>query len=156
MLKILLKIFKILYLVLGKTMNLHGISRKIFYDKWYMQALKLEELLKAKQWIYIGSGKDRRVWKRNNMVLKVAYTTSGVIANKQENFIYRNFKNDKINYAPCRLIQENLLMMVAVSPLDDLDPVQFARIPDWAFELDDGPQVGIAKDGRILAYDYAL
>ena len=126
--------------------------RTIFYDKWYIQALQFEEKIKSKGWIFVDHGKDRRVWKKKNVVLKIAYTESGVAANLQEDLIYHNHKND--HYAPCRLIQDNVLMMVAVLPLDDLDPVQGSRIPDWAYELNDGPQVGMTKSGKVLAYDY--
>jgi hypothetical protein len=150
-----LKLKGICFLI-GKQINFHGMMRKIFYDQEYLKALKIEEILRAKGWIYIGSGKDRRVWKKRNVVLKIAYTESGVLANKQEDYVFHNFKNDEIRYAPCRLVSDNILMMTAVSPLDedDLDPVQLSRMPKWAFDLMDGPQVGISKDGRILAYDY--
>jgi hypothetical protein len=126
--------------------------RKIFYDKWYMKAIQLEKILVTQGWKYIGSGKDRRVWQRGNVVLKIPYVSSGVEANRRERELYT--MNRRRNYAPCRLVGE-LLMMRAVKVLDDLDPVQYDRIPYWALHLNDGPQVGIDNNGRVLIYDYA-
>jgi hypothetical protein len=125
----------------------------MFYDKWYMRALQIESIISSKGWVYVSSGKERRVWKRGNVVLKIAYTESGLLANKRERFLYRHNRNR--NYAPCRLVQDNILVMRAVSVLDDLNPVQYKLIPDWAHHLNDGPQVGIDRRGNILIYDYA-
>ena len=119
---------------------------------WYKRALEIEQKLFSNGWIYIGSGKNRRVLKRKNFVLKIAYTDSGIIANKNEHIYYRN---NRINFAACRLICDNILMMRAVSILDDLDFCQYKLIPSWAFNLNDGPQVGIDRNGMIVAYDYA-
>jgi len=122
---------------------------------WYKRALKIEQNLFNNGWTYIGRGKNRRVWKlkNKNFVLKIAYTDSGIIANKNEHTFYRN--SNRINFAACRLICDNILMMRAVSILDDSDFCQYKLIPSWAFNLNDGPQVGIDRNGMIVAYDYA-
>jgi hypothetical protein len=145
------------FLFLARKINLHGIMRKIFYDKWYMRALKLEKTLASKGWIYLGSGKDRRVWKRGNVVLKIGYVESGVISNLSERKLYLQSlgRDQEAKYAPCRLVSDNVLMMRYVKELDDLDPCQAALIPKWAYYLNDGQQVGIDQKGNVLVYDYA-
>jgi hypothetical protein len=124
-----------------------------FTNKWWIQAIKFENRL-SKQWQFIGSGKNRRVWHRNNVVLKIAYTNNGIKDNCKEYQIYLKYHKITTIYAPCRLIQPNLLMMRYISSLDDLDPVQASLIPNWALDLNDGPQVGIYKN-NIVIYDYA-
>jgi hypothetical protein len=47
-------------------------------------------------------------------------------------------------------------MMRAVTPMDEsFDEDLYEMIPDWANQLNDGPQVGMDKNGKILIYDYA-
>lgn len=128
-------------------------DRKSFYDKWYMLALVIEKNISIKGWTYIGSGKNRRVWRRKNVVIKIAYNESGVMANKTENDIYHCYPNSY--YAPCRVVKDNILMMRYVQVIDDLDFCQHHLIPNWALNLNDGPQVGMDLSGNILAYDYA-
>lgn len=118
-----------------------------FYDKWYIQAIKLENELLEKGWKYIGSGSSRRVLKRGNVVLKIPSNEIGVRGNKKEFSLYKENKNNR--YAPCRLIN-HCLMMRAVEDL-----YHRKDLPSWAFELNDGPQVGVDKSGKILVYDYA-
>jgi len=138
---------------IAKKINLHGAMRTIFYDKWYMQALKLENILETQGWVFLSSGKDRRVWRRGNVVLKIAYVESGILSNKRERYLYINGRN---HYAPCRLVKENVLMMRAVTPMDEsFDEDLYEMIPEWANQLNDGPQVGMDKNGKILIYDYA-
>lgn len=146
------------FLLIARKINFHGMMRTIFYDKWYMRALKLEKILEEKGWVYVGAGKDRRVWKKGNVVLKLAFTDSGVIANNNERKIYRESigKKQDIKYAPCRMVCEGVLMMRAVRELDYLnDANDLLLIPKWAFDLVDGQQVGIDRNGTIMVYDYA-
>ena len=122
-----------------------------FHDKWYKRALKIENSLSDKGWKYIGSGKDRRVWKKNNVVLKIAYNDSGIVANRNERQIYVQHMCVH-KYAPCRLICDSILMMRAIKEIDCLDDVD---IPNWVNNLVDGDQIGIDRSGNILVYDYA-
>jgi len=118
-----------------------------------MRALELENILETQGWVFLSSGKDRRVWRRGNVVLKIAYVESGISSNKRERNIYINNRG---NYAPCRLVNESVLMMRAVTPMDEsFDEDLYEMIPDWANQLNDGPQVGMDKNGKILIYDYA-
>jgi len=146
---------KALILYLFRKLNFLGIMRTIFYDKWYVRALKIENHLSSNGWIYLGAGKDRRVWKRGNVVLKIAYVESGILANKCEHQIYRQSLGKETKYAPCRLISENILMMRSVRELNNLSLEDELLIPNWAYELNDGSQVGIDRNGKIMAYDYA-
>ena len=127
--------------------------RKIFYNKWYIEAIKFEEKLESKGWVFLSSGKNRRVWKRGNVVLKIAYVEDGLQANKKERFLYINYRD---YFAPCRLIYDNILMMRALIPMDEsFDEDLYEMIPEWANQLNDGPQIGMDKNGKILIYDYA-
>jgi hypothetical protein len=146
---------KIFILFLLRKLNFVGIMRTIFYDKWYVRALKLENYLTSKGWIYLGSGKDRRVWRRGNVVIKIAYVESGILANKFEHQIYRKSLGKETKYAPCRLISENILMMRAVREFNNFSLEDELLIPTWAYELNDGSQIGIDRNGRIMAFDYA-
>lgn len=129
----------------------------IYYDKWYRVYLSIIDNLILKGWTYCSSGKERAVYRRGNVVIKIALTSSGVIANNNEHILYRESIKNRSNskYAACRLVTKNILMMRYVKPLDDLDPCQSKLIPDWAYNICDGPQVGIDLNGTILAYDYA-
>jgi len=132
--------------------NIIEMDRTIFHDKWYLKAIKIEEILESKGWKFVSSGKNRRVWRKGNVVLKIAHVESGVLANKKERSMYISHRR---NFAPCRLVGE-MLMMRALTPMDEsFDEDLYEMIPDWANDLNDGPQVGIDKNGRILAYDYA-
>jgi hypothetical protein len=130
-------------------------DRSIFYDKWYMICLRFEAGLVNKGWKYIGAGKNRRVWQRKNVVLKIAYVESGIIANQNEYKLYHQFlaNPQEIKLAPCRLVADNVLMMRSVKIIDD--DCYSHLIPRWSLELNDGPQVGFDKSGTVLAYDYA-
>jgi len=145
--------FKGILLTISKKINLHGMFRKIFYDKWYIKTIKFEEHLEPQGWTFLSSGKNRRVWRRGNVVLKIAYVEDGLLANKRERFLYINYRD---YFAPCRLVNDNILMMRALTPMDEsFDEDLYEMIPEWANQLNDGPQVGIDKNGKILAYDYA-
>ena len=127
--------------------------RTVFYDKCYMQSIEFEKLLESKGWEFLSAGKNRRVWRRGNVVLKIAYVESGLLANKKERFLYLNYRG---YFAPCRLIKDNVLMMRALIPMDEsFDEDLYEMIPEWANQLNDGPQVGMDKNGKILVYDYA-
>lgn len=115
----------------------------------YLELFRYEKQLLLRGWKYLGSGCQRRVLQRGNVVIKIPYTKLGLESNKKEYHIYKS--SIERNYAPCRLLSNNCLLMRFVNPLSMEDP----NLPSWAFELNDGPQVGEDKNGRIMAYDYA-
>lgn len=120
------------------------------HNKWYKRSLDIEYNLSKSNWKYVDSGRCRRVWKRNNVVLKIAYNEDGIISNKQEYYLYKH--DNRGIYAPCRLIKENLLMMRAVEVIED--PYYYREdLPGWALDLIDGPQIGLLN-GKYVAYDY--
>ena len=121
----------------------------------HMRALRFENILTSKGWIYLGAGKDRRVWKRGNVVIKIAFAESGITANRYERKIYRQSigKKQEVKYAHCRLVSQYVLMMRAVKELDYIKDE--ALIPKWAYQLNDGPQVGMDRYGVVMVFDYA-
>ena len=122
-----------------------------FNEKEYRSYLQIKNSL-SKDWKYVGYGRHRKVYKRNGVVLKVPYTPGGAKANQDEYLLYRKVKSKR--FAPCRLLKNGCLMMLAVNPIDECDPVQAEHIPKWAWDLEDGPQIGFRKS-KILIYDYA-
>lgn len=119
--------------------------------KEYQILLKIESKL-SDDWKFVGEGRCRKAYKRRGLVLKIPFCNEGVKANKDEYYLYRNFKDR--NYAPCRLVEDNCLIMLAVDPIDDCDPCQQGLIPQWAWNLLDGPQIGF-RNSKLLVYDYA-
>ena len=103
-----------------------------------------------------GSGSTRIVFRVSpEMVLKIPRWPKAVSYNENEAKLARGEGKFPAEYcAPCELVDfmgVDCLLMEAVMPIDWAD--RHLR-PTWANEMDDGAQVGIHKDGRILAYDY--
>lgn len=131
------------------------------YDTWrhyYPDLLAWEYDLISKGWTYVSSGRHRRVIKRGNVVIKIPYQPDGKEANQDEYQLYRKYRNSPdprtgVYYAPCRMLLNGCLMMRAINT--KLNNKAYRKLPLWAFELSDGPQVGFDKNGRVLAYDYS-
>jgi len=124
------------------------INRKI-----YIRSLEIRNSL-SKDWIYVGTGYSRKVYRRNNIVIKLPLTQKGIEDNLRERHLFINNRN--IPYAPCRLINNYLLIMKAVEPLDQMadDNPKKHLISNWDQILWDGPQVGIDQFDRVYIYDY--
>jgi hypothetical protein len=119
-------------------------------DFVYYKFLKWEADMIRNGWSYLGCGRHRRVIRKGNIIIKIPYRFDGIEANKSEHNLYRRYRREnKYNYAPCRLLKNNCLLMWYVYPME------FWEAPSWACELSDGIQVGRYKDGRILVYDYS-
>jgi hypothetical protein len=128
----------------------------------------------------LGEGRMRRTFlsPHKRFVLKFPTSAYGLDGNRSEARLYQKFKNRPdthrygMVYAPCRLIQDSILMMWAVkeafgnsdgdrearSGQSDImftsaDRYNDSRIPRWAVEVD-CQQVGILANGRMVAYDY--
>jgi hypothetical protein len=119
----------------------------------YIKMLQLEFELLKNGWVFVGSGKDRRVVCKNNVVIKLPVNNRGLLANKKEANLYKQTKSKRL--APCRLLKNGLLMMRKVSILNDMYPEDNEQIPMWAYKMNDGAQVGIDSSGNVLAFDYA-
>ena len=102
----------------------------------------------------IGCGGFRLVYGRKKIVVKIPRYRDGIIDNRVEAAAWRKYKSRPtdmgVNLAPCRILSNNCLMMVAVNPLS----YWAENMPKWA-ALIDNSQVGAYK-GRIVAYDFAL
>jgi hypothetical protein len=146
----------------------------------------LDKLLKDKGFTYLGKGRHRMTYLSPNkrFVLKFPRYKEGVEANRSEAKIWKNHLNGKptkglgaysehpagAKYAPCRLLQDCIIMMVAVvesygETVGD-DSARYSgaiggsaegpdhSLPDWCNEID-ACQVGKLASGKLVAYDYA-
>ena len=108
--------------------------------------------LKSIGFEFIDYGSFRNVYKRNNIVIKIPLVYDGIVDNKIEASVWKKYKNSptdrNIYLAPCRLLSNGCLMMMAV------DYVPSNEKPKWAKQID-CQQVGRYKN-RVVAYDYAL
>ena len=127
-----------------------------FWRHQFPDLLKFENNLIDNGWKFVGSGRHRRVLKRKNYVIKIPWQIEGVQANISEFKLYRKFKKESDNgkqYAPCKLINNNCLIMKYVKVIDP--DFSHKEIDQWVFYLKDGAQVGYDSDGNLLAFDYS-
>lgn len=100
---------------------------------------------------HVGGGTFREVYLRKKMVIKVPYSTDGIIDNRVEAAAWRRYRDRptsrELRLAPCRLLPNLCLMMVAV------DVSYNPNEPEWTSRVDN-EQVGVYK-GEVVAYDYA-
>lgn len=101
---------------------------------------------------YLSEGSFRTVYRRKAMVIKIPYTTDGINDNRVEAAAWRRYRGHPtsrdIRLAPCRLLPNLCLMMVAVNT-----NISQVSCPRWVSRVD-SEQVGIYK-GEVVAYDYA-
>ena len=102
----------------------------------------------------LGYGRNRLVLAHGkNYVVKIPLNDEGEFDNLSEARISRKYGKradpDGVQYARCRLLKNGWLLMERVSPAR---PYGLAR-PGWIDFIDCG-QVGRARDGRLVAYDY--
>src|SRR5208282_6466306 len=75
--------------------------------------------LKGRRFVRVGQGCFREVFHRKGVVVKVPFTTDGITDNRIEAAAWRHYRNNPTNrqliLAPCRLLTNGCLMMVAVS-----------------------------------------
>jgi hypothetical protein len=136
----------------------------------------LDKVMKKKGFTYLGKGRHRITYLSANkrFVLKFPKFREGVVANRNEAFKWKGFLSNKMvatngaTYAPCRLLQDCIIMMVAVVEAygetcgDDSARDSGAiggestplGLPDWCFGID-SCQVGKLANGKLVAYDYA-
>jgi hypothetical protein len=111
------------------------------------------EQLEAAGFEHIGFGSFRQTFMRGNIVVKVPRNPDGITDNMMEAMAWRKYKSKPtdqgIYLAPCRLLPNMCLMMVAVD-----DSLDYDEKPAWAACID-CKQVGKYKD-RVVAFDYAL
>jgi hypothetical protein len=105
---------------------------------------------------YLGSGRNRAVWRHGSFVVKIPLNEKGEHDNYHEARISKSDTVSGISYARCRLLGSILVMQYAryQGPASDSDgyiPAQ--NLPAWASYVD-CQQVGYNKAGKIVAYDY--
>lgn len=124
------------------------------FRHYYPQLLSWEYDLISKGWKYIGAGRHRRVIGKGNVVIKIPFQPGGKDANQDEYTLYSKNGNNPdpktgVRYAPCRLLDNGCLMMRRI------EHISYKECPLWAKDMLDGAQVGIDKNGTIMAYDYS-
>jgi hypothetical protein len=137
----------------------------------------LHKIMEKWNFIYLGKGRHRMTFLSPNkrFVLKFPRNRKGLEANRYEAITYKKalLGGDKpYSYAPCRLIQNAIILMVAVTSVyggteaDDLvrdrgylggedayGGDNQGSFPSWIFDID-SCQVGRLSNGKLVAYDY--
>ena len=105
----------------------------------------------------LDSGSFRSTYKRGKVVVKVPRNVDGEIDNRVEDAGWHKYKSqpseEGIFMAPCRLLPNNCLMMVAVDETACIDPDEDLE-HGWVEQVE-GAQVGIYRN-KVVAFDYAL
>lgn len=115
-----------------------------------------QHLIKA-GFVKLDAGSFRVSYKRGKIVVKVPRNGDGVLDNRIEARAWRKYKSKPskrgIQYAPCRLLPNGCLMMVAVETYVDTTSREAPEYPVWGMRVE-GEQVGLYR-GKWIAYDYA-
>ena len=119
--------------------------------EYFAQFLPFEEHLLASGFERVGQGSFRRVYERNRVVIKIPINRDGTMDNCVEALGYKKYRNGPtdlgLRLAPCRILPNGCLMMVAVDRYNGYNH-------PWNNVPTDGEQNGYFK-GRLVAYDYA-
>lgn len=109
---------------------------------------------------YLGSGRNREVYRRGNYVIKVPRNWQGIVDNEHEADVGSYTRKEvpgSIQYARCRLHPGGILVMQYaqfVGPGTDPDGfLPHKNGPSWMGFVDCG-QVGYNRFGKVVAYDY--
>ncbi len=116
--------------------------------------LKFRKDLQKKNWEYYCAGSSRAVFEniKKPWVLKVPWKEAGLFDNILEFSIWKErYKYPNLNPAKCRLLPSGYLIMEKVKLLND----NYNEKINYNYNLRDGFQVGLSKDGKLKAYDYA-
>jgi len=138
----------------------------------------IDDVMDKRKFTYLGSGRHRRTYLSPNKryVLKFPHCRNGLYANQDEAKTWKESLHHPcdIAYAPCRLIEGSILMMVAVveayGGTDGCDNARSSNLiggydiysrclesnlPSWIENID-ACQVGRTRNGKLVAYDYGL
>jgi len=116
----------------------------------------------AKPWVFVGEGRHRRVFRRNNVVIKIPLNEEGIDANRREAYIYTCRDSSGYSYckyAKCRLIKDTDILMMEWAHYpregitDERGYIPYKDMPDWAWRVDLF-QVGYNRKGKAVTYDY--
>lgn len=130
----------------------------------------INAVMAARGFKLLGEGRMRRTYLSPNkrFVLKFPMDASGIGGNQREHLIWHKQKRadpNGITYAPCRLINNTLLMMWTCDEsfgdskgclqAEDRGFLKRCSLeaPKWA-DFIDCRQVGLLRNGKFAAYDY--
>jgi hypothetical protein len=103
----------------------------------------------------IGETKNRMVFANKRNVFKLPMNVYGWSDNAMECYKFKQawrLQDKKCNLARCRIID---ITEVPILIMQRLYPIpEDMKLPDWV-DFIDSQQVGLSRDGRILAFDYA-
>lgn len=126
-----------------------------------LAALHLKYALKAYQ---VYSGRNRNTFiLSDRIVVKLPRNFDGFTDNDWEGSISNSIESfnhpEHIQYPKTKLVfvtEVPIVFMQRITPLQSTEITQmFGSEPDWTFSVDCG-QVGITRQGRLVAYDYGL
>lgn len=143
-------------------MNCVKCGRKIFYSWCDDCNLKTtEQVLQIAaanpNWIYLGSGRHREVWRLpSGNVLKIPKGMTGEAANVEESKMWINRFNLEDCHSDWKLARCRLIPGTFILVMEYLRPHKmcYDELPYWC-QLVDGGQVGFNRKGELVAYDYA-
>lgn len=140
----------------------------------------IDRLMAKMNFSYLGKGRHRLTFlsPSKKFVLKFPKFENGLWANQSEarkwkrTFGKPDNNNYGVIYAPCRLIQNTILLMTAVVKVygetEGCDNARWSglvggvmndgdaeSLPRWADNYVDSNQVGLLANGKLVAYDYA-
>ncbi len=99
--------------------------------------------------IHVGTGRNRIVYRRRNIVIKFPLNDYGIYDNNYEYRFYKKHKKSGfIPYANCKIWKNNVLIMEYIKHVGWKDGQ-----PDWCNFVDCG-QVGMDKNNKLVAYDF--
>jgi hypothetical protein len=131
----------------------------IRFDGGYLYTRSyIDRIAHDNNFVFIGEGRHRRTFftRSKKNVIKFPINAGGLRANQYEYDQYKTYYNgpdkDGIVYAPCRLIKNCVLIMVAIQDDFGFGNDNIPDPPYWVTKVD-CEQVGILKNGRIVAYD---
>jgi hypothetical protein len=110
----------------------------------------IDALSNDKRFKFIASGRHRSVFLHigKSYVVKVARTIDGLQANCDELRLFR--RPSKIPMARCRRLSDIAIVMEYVE-----EELYSPYLPTWTKHVD-CCQVGFAKSGKLVAYDYSI
>lgn len=142
---------------------------------WRAPAWKRHEyihtLTKSMGFTFLGEGRHRMTFlaPHKRFVLKFPKNRYGLLDNQAEDGIWSRYLGkpnaNGVQHAPCRLIQNSVLMMRTVFNISGdtlgcecgrkiLGGMVYANLPTWSEEIE-CEQIGKLPGGKIVAYDYA-
>jgi hypothetical protein len=128
------------------------------FDKSIFEKIEYYLTESRNNFIYLGAGSFRRVFRRGNIVIKVPKNQDGLYDNMIEAYAWKKLRDKPSEHGivctPCRLLSNGCLMMVFIDTSDWMLGGGEENKPAWSIRID-GRQVGKYKN-RWVAFDYAL